>query len=93
MNEKEVLLSEATIEQIAREINSRTRDFLLVAHTEDGSHGRHTLLYYSNPYGALGLASFGKVFLEMHLLDSPSAEEPEQDEDSAPELPDMPEGD
>lgn len=91
MNEKETLLSEATFEQLAREINSRTRDFLLVAHSEDGSHGRHTLLYYSHPYGALGLAVFGKVFLEMHLLDR--SEDAGGDDGPVPEHPDTPEVD
>lgn len=68
----DMLLSEATFEQIAAEINSRSRDFLVVSTSVDGSHGRHSLLYYGNIYGALGLAAFAKAFLMTNLMDSPS---------------------
>ncbi len=69
-NEVDVSLSEATLEQIALEIHSRSRDFLVVAQTEDGSHGEVSHFYYGHMYASLGLAVFATNFLQRRLIET-----------------------
>ena len=64
-----VSLAEATLEQIAKEIHSRCRDFLVVAQTEDGSHGSVSHFYYGHMYASLGLAKFASTYLERRLME------------------------
>lgn len=71
MKNPEVFLSEATFEQIAEEIHARAKDFIIVAVTEDGSHGKHSQVWYSRTHSALGLAVFAENFLLQLLSQEP----------------------
>lgn len=75
MTDNEVSLAEATFEQIAGELHSRSRDFLMVVQAEDGSHGTVSHIFYGHMYGALGLARFSESLLLTKMLSSGEQED------------------
>lgn len=78
MTNNEISLAEATFEQLAGEIHSRARDFLMVVQAEDGSHGTVSHVFYGHMYGSLGLAKFCEALLLNKML---SADEDHSDSD------------
>lgn len=82
----DIMLSEATFEQLATEVNSRSPNFLLVVQAEDGSHGPHRHIYYGGVYESLGLAVFASRFLADILVHPESSEGVEPTEEDLPDV-------